>query len=306
MGEPELSPPKPNARVHVALFSVQIAFATLSIVGKDALRTFEPTTIAFLRMAGTAALLLAIHAIKLGVPRIPATDALKIFGFAMLGLVLNQLLFLMGLRHTSPIHATLLTCTIPVFTAVIAILLGREKPTAMGLGGVLVSFSGIAYLVGTDGLKAGPDAVVGDLLIVLNALSYAVYLVLVRNIIEKHGTLTVVTLAFVFGSLVTAPLGAPALFGTSGSIPVDAWLLVGFLVLVPTLYTYLMNAWALKRAPSSLVAVYIYVQPIATATFNKLLNRGGPSSNVYVAALLVFAGILLVTRRSARRTLGVR
>lgn len=304
MNEPAPISTKPDVRVHVALFSVQVAFATLSIVGKDALVYFEPTTIAFLRISGAALVLVFLHAARLGVPRLPIGDALKIFGFAMLGIVLNQLLFLMGLRHTTPIHATLLTCTIPAFTVVLAFVLGRERPHALGVGGVVLSFSGIAYLVSTDSLAAGPDAVVGDLLIVLNAFCYAVYLVLVRDVIEKHGTLTVVTLAFLFGTLVTAPLGIPALVSPAAPRPSAAWQLIAFLVLVPTLFTYLMNAWALRRSPSSLVAVYIYVQPIATAVFNKLLNRGAPSSNVYVAAALVFTGILLVTRRKTGTPLG--
>ncbi|MBK8169927.1 MAG: DMT family transporter [Sandaracinaceae bacterium] len=306
MSEPTAASKGASAKVHVALFGVQIAFATLSIAGKDALQSFAPSSIAFLRMAGATLVLLAFTAARVGVPRVPWRDAAKIFGLALLGIVFNQLLFLLGLKRTTPINATLLTCTIPIFTVLIALVLGREKTRWQSMVGVFISFFGIVFLVGTESISFGLDVAVGDLLIVLNAFSYAVYLVLVRPVIEKYGALTVMTLAFLFGTLAMAPLGIPELIESAPRATPHAWRLVAFLVLVPTVFTYLLNAWALRRAPASLVAIYIYVQPIATALFNILLGRGHPSSNVIAAGLLVFVGIALVTRPRRDTEPGVR
>lgn len=289
--------------VHFALFGVQLAFATLSIAGKEALLTFTPFSIAFLRMAGASAVLVSLQLVRGGFPKMPWRDALKLCGLSLLGIVFNQLLFLLGLRRTTPINATLLTCTIPIFTVLIALVLGREKARWRSIVGVLLSFAGIVYLVGTESISFGMDVVVGDLLIVSNAFSYAIYLVLAGKLVAKYGTVTFVTLTFAFGTFAVAPFGLPELLQAAPQATPKAWLLVAFLVLVPTLFTYLLNAWALRLAPSSLVAIYIYVQPIATALFNILLGRGRPSSNVVVAALLVFVGIALVTRKP-RQPLG--
>ena len=282
-------------KMHASLLGVQVAFASLSIVGKDALATFEPSELVFFRMLGAAAVLWVLHGVKLGSPLVPMRDAATIFALSLLGMVANQLLFLFGLERTTPVTATLLTCTIPVFALLIAVALRHEALRWRNVLGVGVAVLGVVLLLGTEGMSFGPSAVIGDAMILCNAACYAAYLVLMRAMVLKHGHMKVMTLACTFGAVAIAPVCTPNLLQHSVHAGARAWALVAFLVLVPTLFAYLLNAWALRRAPASLVATYVYAQPVAAMLFTFVLGREAPSAWSAFAAMVVLGGIAFAT-----------
>lgn len=291
----------PRALVHAALFAVQIAFASLSVVGKVVVRTLEPGALALLRLAGAAAVFgaLALARRDPSAPRMPPRDVLAIAGCAVLGIFGNQVLFLYGLRLTTAVNATVLVATIPVFTVLSAILLRREPPRAASLVGVGVAFAGALWLVGGE-FALGSAGVAGDLLVLSNSVVYALYLVLVRDLALRYGSIRVVAIGFACGALLALPLGAPALARQAGALDGETWLLVAYVVLVPTVFTYLANAWALRFAPSSLVAIYIYLQPIVAALLAWIVLGEIVRPRVLVTVALVFAGIWIVTRPQPR------
>lgn len=281
--------------MHGTLLAVQLAFASLAVAGKVVFRALEPGALALIRLGATALVFAVMAARGGGVRGIPARDVLKIAGCAALGIFGNQVMFLYGLRETSTVNAVLLVATIPVFTVLAAIVLRREEPRARTVGGVALAFTGVAWLVAGD-LELGPETVLGDLLVVGNSIAYALYLVLVRDLVARHGSLPVVTIGFAFGALLAVPIGAPALIAQAPAIEPRIWLVVLYVVLVPTVFTYLANAWALRFAPSSIVAVYIYAQPPVAAALAWALLDEVPSPRIAVTAVAVFAGIWLSTR----------
>lgn len=295
-GEP---PPSPSrVAVHGALFAVQIAFASLSVAGKVVVRTLEPGSLALLRLAGAAAVFGAL-ALARRDPKaapIPMRDVLAIAGCACLGIFGNQVLFLYGLRLTTAVNATVLVATIPVFTVLSAILLRREPPRAHALLGVALAFAGVLWLVGGAAVELGGRGVVGDLLVIGNSIAYALYLVLVRDLVAKHGSVRVVAIGFAVGALLATPLGLPALIAQAPALSAETWWLVLYVVLVPTVFTYLANAWALRFARSSVVAIYIYVQPVIAAILAWVFLGETVGPRVLVTVASVFAGIWLVTR----------
>ncbi|MEC7522513.1 MAG: DMT family transporter [Myxococcota bacterium] len=294
------SPPSP-ALVHAGLLAVQLGFASHYVVSKIAVRELSPAGLALVRAAVAAAVMLAVHVGARGLPRVPWRDALKLAGCAALGIAGNQLLFFSGLRHTTASNASVLVTTIPVFTLLVSLALRRERATARGILGIALALSGVIYLLGAEALTLGPETVLGDLMIVGNSLFYGTYLVLVADLARRHGSMTAVVWLFGFGALWVAPFGAGALVADAPSVRGTTWWLVAYIVLVPTIFTYLTNAWALRHAPPSIVAVYIYLQPVGATALAVFFLDETPTPRLFGAAALVFAGIFLVTRRAASR-----
>jgi drug/metabolite transporter (DMT)-like permease len=291
--------PRPReALVHVSLVAVQLAFATLAVVGRVILREVPPMAFASLRLIFAALAFAAFSPASFG-RALPWRDKLGIAGCAALGIYGNQAFFLSGLARTTATNATVLVATIPIFAALAAIALRRDRPRPRVLVGVAVAFSGIVYLVGVEAIELGGANTIGDLLVVVNSVVYALYLVLVRDYVAKHGGLRVIAWGFFCAALFSLPLGLPELITAAPSVSASTWGWVGYAIVVPTIFTYLTNAWALRWASTSTVAIYIYVQPTIAALLAWHFLDEEPSARLLVAALLVFAGIWIVTRAPA-------
>ena len=295
-------------RVHPALALVQCIFATLPIATKLVLPALEPLALATLRLAGSALAFVWLRWALGHAERIAGTaDLLKLAGLALLGACLNQVLFVVGLSHTTAIHSTLLMTTIPVFTLAIALVLGRERSSAAKLGGMGLAAAGALYLIAGRGAAGEGASALGDVLITLNALSYAGYLVLSKDLLRRYQPLTVVTYVFLFGALLVLPVGIPALLRTDiGALTPRTLLAFGYIVAFPSFLTYLLSIWALRRTASSLVAMYVYLQPVITAYLAPLVLGERVTVRSGLAAALVFAGLALATwgEQMAGRQLG--
>jgi drug/metabolite transporter (DMT)-like permease len=120
--------------------------------------------------------------------------------------------------------------------------------------------------------------------------------------LQKHGALVSIAWVFTYGALALAPVGLlPALRDGSSWSP-HALQLVAWMVLVPTVIAYLTNAWALERARSSMVAAYIYLQPLLVAISASVMLSEGLSLRTGIAGLAILAGLTVI----ATRTLGAR
>ncbi len=298
--------------MHGALLGVQLAFASLSVAGRILVRDLDPLALALCRLAGAGAVLVALDRLRPS-DAAPMTwrDRLAVAGCAALGIFGNQALFLTGLRYTTATHATLLVATIPIFTALVGMIVfalfpraGVGEPVRGGvLAGITVAVIGVVTLVLPDALspdaQTGADAWLGDLLVTTNSLLYAIYLVLIRRYATKHGSLPVVAWGFTCGALFCLPLGGPALLEDAPTLRSESWVLVLYVVLVCTVFTYLANAWALRHAEPSIVATYIFVQPIVAAGLAWLVLDEVPSTRLAIAGVLVAIGVTLVVRTDA-------
>jgi drug/metabolite transporter (DMT)-like permease len=293
--------------VHAVLIVVQAFFATLAIAAKLALRELPPAALIVLRVSGAAATLLALRRIS-GIPGVRGRgDLARVALYSLFGVVLNQLLYMQGLTLTTAIHANLLITTVPVFTLAAAVLAGHERATKTGVAGLVLAMAGALFLLDPTQLDLSGGTALGDLLILLNALAYALFLVFSKEMLRRYEPLAVISAVFLFGAVGTLPFGVPGLIATDlGEVSTRTWLLVGYIVLVPTVATYWISLWALRRATSSLVAVYIYVQPLVTVAIAPLLLGERPGPRVAGAGAAIFAGIALVAaaqegqRRRAR------
>ena len=287
---------------HLALLGVQIAFAYGAVAGKVALAPvsaggggISPEALAMIRMLG-AALFFQALASSARTKRPGRRDLLALAGLSLLGIVVNQTLFLVGLRLTSAFSATLLGVTIPLFTAALAVAFRTERASVRLAAGLLVATSGVVWLIGIH------DVDLGAIVIALNCLSYSFYIVLAGNVLRRVGTIAARTWIFTWGALLFAPIGGFALASDVPHWTAKSWALAGFYVAIPTIFAYAANAWALARVAPTIVTVYVYLQPLFAA-FLQWLHLGQTlGRRAIVASALIVAGVSIVTfrRRSVR------
>jgi drug/metabolite transporter (DMT)-like permease len=234
----------------------------------------------------------------------PRNDLWWLIPCSLLGVVFNQLLFLTGLSLTTVINASLLGTTIPVFTLLISILLGQDRPSVRRLLGIALAAGGVIYLIDPSKASFSTQTTLGDLLIVINAICYAAYIVLSKDLFERYGALNVITWIFVIGAIVTVPVGA-LWWRAEGMQAIELlpwhWLIVLYIILVPTVAAYYLNAWALTRVTPSTVAIYIYLQPLIAFGLAPVLLREKWTFRTLIASLLIFAGVGIVTKRGRSR-----
>ena len=282
---------------------MQIFFGTWPIVGKIALRTLPSTGLVALRVAGATLAFLCLRRLTAR-PRITQrSDYARLALYSLLGVVLNQFLYVKGLALSTVINATILSTTIPIAALLVSILMGRERPAPRIFIGMLVAACGVVYLINPAHADFSRDTMIGNLLLILNTLAYGAYIAVSQDLIKRYGALTVITWIFLFGSVATLPVGGYYLAQTPLThLSASLWFAIAYIILVPTVGAYYLNAWALGRVAPSTVAIYIYLQPLIAFAFAPLLLGERLNSRTWLAALLIFAGVALVTLASRSRT----
>lgn len=279
-------------------------FATWPVIGKIVLRTIPSLALVGIRVLGAAVALAAIGLATRRLERIARADWLLLVSSSLLGVVLNQWLFVKGLSLTTAVNATLLGTTIPVFTLLVSIALKNERASIRQIVGILLAGAGVVYLIGPERADFSRSSVIGDLLLVANSLCYGTYVAISKRLVTRYNALTVTTWIFIVGCVPAVPLGAVSLSQVRLSdIPGSVWLAVTYIVLFATVVCYYLNSWALARVPPSTVAVYIYLQPLITFALAPLVLGEKVESRVIIASLLVFAGVAVVTARARSKAI---
>lgn len=289
----------PRLRLHLALAVVSVCFGAFSVVGKIALGDprVPPLALTELRLAGAALAFLAAAAWRR--ESWPGRAALgKLAVLALLGTVINQALFLSGLKFTSATEATLLVGSIPLFTYTAGRLLGREQGSLGKWLGLALALGGITLLFLVRGFRLEHEHLLGDTLILINCLSYSMYLVFARPVLRGLPSVRAMAVIFLFGALEFAPLGLVPLARIPwGELSSRTLYALAFVLVFPTIIAYFLNLWALKRAGASLVAIYVLLQPLVTASlavFPPLNER--PGLGLLAAGVLILSGLLVFSR----------
>ena len=286
---------------HLALIAVQVLFATWPIVGKIALRTVPSVALVGFRLAGAALTLLILARVTGTLQKIETGDWPLVIISSLLGVVLNQLLFTKGLSLTTAINATLLSTTIPVFTLLVGVILGTDRATRRRVLGIALAAVGVFYLIGPGRVQFSASTRLGDLLIVSNSLCYGAYIAVSKGLMKRYSAITVITWVFVVACVVAAPAGAVSLARLPlSSISWHVWLAILYIIVLPTAGAYYLNGWALARVPASTVAVYIYLQPLIAFAVAPIILGESLNLHTVFASLLIFTGVLVVTRRRWR------
>ena len=286
-------------RVHLALLLVQLFFGGFHVVAKAVLAQMEPLALAAIRVA-VASPILAVMAWRHDRVLPAAREMPRLALLGSLGIFANQILFITGLKHTTATNASILMTSLPVFAVATAAILGIEKIGPRRLAGIVLSVAGALVMVNPLRFEGGQGAALGNTLILLNALAYALFLVLQRPVLARIPWRTLIAWSFLWGGAGIVIVGTPALARLDwAAVPAGTWLGVAYIILFATVFAYAVNTWAVRRSSPALVAAYGTLQPLVAtllaATF--LGERFGWVEGIGFA--LIVAGLFQVSE--ARR-----
>jgi drug/metabolite transporter (DMT)-like permease len=293
---------------HAALVAVQVFFGLFPIFGTLAFAPggFSPLGVGSWRIAAGAVALGALSLSVYGRQALPRREDLPRFlACGLLGVALNQGLFLEGLARSTPMNAGLVMTLIPVFTFAVAAAVKQERLSLKRGTGVLIALAGAALLLVGQGGGLVRGYGFGNLLMVLNGLSYASYLVVSKRLVSRYPALVVIAWVYIL-ALPYLPyfMAGEKLLADAGNS--GAWLSLLYIILFPTTLAYLLNMFALARVRATTTAVYIYAQPFVTGLASWIVFGEQLSRTMGIAAVCLFVGIWLVARRPPAEPLAAR
>ncbi len=282
-----------------ALIGVQAFFGSLPVIGKIVLAVLPAVSLVGFRVGITALVLFGIQLFRGRVWLLHRRDYLKLGVLSLFGVVFNQLLFVGGLSLTKAANASLLAVTIPIFALVVSSIAGNEKLRAATVSGIVLAAVGVILLLNPNAASFSSETTTGDAMIIVNSLSYGIYVATSKEVITRNGAFRSMMWVFIFASIVCVPLGLISLSSVdTASIAGSIWLLVLYVAIGATAAPYLLNAWALARVSPSTVAVFVYLQPLIGFALAVIFLNEIIDFRFIIAALLVFAGVFLTTRKA--------
>ena len=228
-------------------------------------------------------------------------DYLKLAVLSVFGVAINQLMFFKGLSMTTPITASVIMTSSPITVLIVSYLVLKERITANKLMGIVLGAIGAILLIGIDGFSLSSESFLGNMFILVNAISFSIYLVLVKPMMLRYKAITIIKWVFTFGAIFVIPFGFEEfLLVDWRGLPNEAWMSLSYIIIGTTILAYLLNTWALKFVNPSVVGYYIYLQPVFS-TLVAISFRGDKLTvTEALYSLLIFMGVYLVSVRKSK------
>lgn len=282
----------------VALFLVQLLYGLNYTFAKVVMNGgyVKPFAFVFLRVAG-ATILLWLFGLFFKSEKIEKKDYLKFFYAAIFGVAINMLLFLNGLKYTTPIHASAIVTSTPIIILMLSAIILKEQVTKLKILGVLLGFSGaIVLTIYGKSPRAADNVLLGNALIFLNAISYSIYIILIKKLTAKYHPFTFIKWLFLFGLLMVTPF----CYSEFSQIQWQTFtpyitFSVLFVIVGATFGTYVLNPLALTKLKASTVGTFIYLQPVIAGIFAIVMGIDSVNYVKIIAMLLIFSGVYLVS-----------
>lgn len=283
---------------YAGLVAAQFFFGSLPVIGKVVLKVIPALSLVGSRVAITAAILVVVQAIRGRLWLKEKGDYWRLGVLSLFGVVFNQLLFIGGLSLTKASNTSLLAVTIPIFALSVGAIAGFERLEKLKIIGIMLAAVGVVLLIDPRNASFSSATTLGDLMIVLNSLSYGIYVATSKKVIMRNGVFRSMMWVFIFAAILCVPIGAYAF----SSVPVASvepaiWAIVIYIAVGATAAPYLLNAFALSHVNPSTVAVFVYLQPLIGFILAVIFLGEKIDLLFGLAAALIFAGVFLVTRK---------
>lgn len=295
-----------HLKAHLALLGANLIFGLNFVIAKGIMpHWLEPRAIIVLRVIGASVVFWIVDMI-LGSEKVSRTDLRRMFVAAIFGVALNQILFFEGLNLTTPINASIIMVGTPIFVLVMSHFIIKDRITWTKSVGITLGFAGAAYLILQSGqLTINSGTTLGNIMVLINAASYGLFLVLVKPLMSSYKPLTVMKWVFTFGLIFVIPVSLKQISEANFAIiPIDIWFSIGYVVIFTTVIAYFLNNYSLKRISPSVNSSYIYMQPMITTLVAVSFGKDKLNFVEIIASLLIFMGVYFVnkTRKPKPRT----
>ena len=283
----------------IAATMVSLIYGVSFTIAKDVMPTYvKPFGFILLRVFG-ATILFWLLSFFGPTEKIQLKDFPRIIAAAFFGVALNMLTFFKGLSFTSPISAAVIMVTTPIIVLILSTIIMKEKMIKRKIFGILLGLFGTGFLI-LYGKSIGnaANAPLGNLLVFINAVSYAFYLIVVKKLMDKYNAFTFVKWIYTFGLLMVLPFGWSEYQEIQWTtIPTYILWEIVFVVLFTTFFTYLFNLVSMRELKPTTVSVFIYLQPLFATIFAISLGKDELTLVKIVSAVLIFVGVYLVTQK---------
>ncbi|HLV61692.1 DMT family transporter [Galbibacter sp.] len=283
----------------LAAFGASVIYGINHTVAKDVMPThIQPFGFIMLRVSGAALLFWLISFLG---PRekIQSKDWPRLLLCAVFGMVINMLMFFKGLSLSTPINSSVIATITPIFVFILSAIMIRERITAIRTIGILLGFAGALGLIffSEKTQQNAPNVTLGNILFIINAISYGIYLIIVRPLTTKYHAFTLMKWLFTVGVVVNIPFTITEFTAVKWtSLPWDAIWRMTYVVVGTTFSTYLLNIFALKQLKASTIGAFVYVQPLVGILFATMVGADTLTFLKILSAATVFTGVYLVTR----------
>lgn len=258
----------------------------------------KPYGFILLRIFG-AACLFWIFSLFTPKEKIERKDFPKLFLASIFGIATNMLLFFKGFEYTTPIHASVIMIVTPIIVLILSGFFLNERITPPKLLGVLLGFAGAIVLsVYGKSTRTGDNVLLGNLLVFLNAVSYSIYLVMIKQLTTKYHPFAFIKWLFLFGFFLVIPFGYTELMAVEWNTFNNYIIFcVVFVIIGATFLTYMLNPIGLRHLRASTVSSFLYLQPVVAVTFSIAMKSDTFDTVKLVASILIFGGVYLATLR---------
>ncbi|MBA2760793.1 MAG: EamA family transporter [Segetibacter sp.] len=287
-------------KAHAAVLATNILFASnYSIIKFITPSVVKPFGLNVVRVLGCIVLFWAVYLLKPSAAAIQKKHIPRFFLCAATGIAINQTFFTKGLSLTMPIHASLLMLACPIFITFIAAWLLREVITFKKILGLMIGIAGSVILISIkENSSGGSDILLGDLMILVNAVSYGFYMVIVRPLMEAYSPIHVMRWVFTLGAIMILPFGWQQFMEVDWPAlhPKEVAAII-YIVIGGTFLAYFLNIYGINHLGASATGAYIYTQPVFAAIIAVVFLGEHFSWQMGIAALLIFTGVFLVNMK---------
>ena len=280
---------------HIALLAAMLIYgASFSLIKEVSPVHMGALGFVLLRVTG-ATPLFWLSGFFIRKEKVEKKDFARLILLSFCGVAINQSLFMQGMSLTSPIHGAIIMITSPLLVLLIGNVILKERITLQRSIGIAIGLSGAALLAFNRNLGNNHGtSVTGDCFIFINAISWGFYLVLVKPLMKKYHTITILKWIFLFGWILVLPQGIFELRGVQwNTFDSKVWFDVLFIVFGITYVAYLLNTYALKALSPTIVSAYIYLQPVFAASIAIYKGLDELSWQKVISAGLIFIGVSL-------------
>lgn len=290
---------------NVALFGatiVSVIYGITFTIAKDVMPQYiDAYGFILLRVSG-AMLLFWLSWLFMPKEKIALNDFPRIIAAAFFGVAFNMLTFFKGLSLTSPISASVIMVTTPMIVLILSAIILKERMRKRMVAGIILGLTGTAFLIlYGKSIGSATNASIGNILVLINAISYGFYLIIVKKLMDKYNAFTFVKWIYLFGFLMVLPFGWSQFEAANWAlVPTLIYWKIGFVVVISTFITYLLNLLTMKELKPTTVAVFIYLQPVFATVFAISLSKDELNLVKILSAVLIFVGVYLVTSSPQR------
>ncbi len=287
----------------LALLAATVAAAIYGVnhtIAKNLMPSvIEPYGFILLRISG-AVVLFWLVGLFYPSEKIERSDWWRILACAFTGMAVNMLAFFKGLSLSTPINSSVVITMVPVLLLIMSAVFLKEKITWRKFIGIGLGLIGALLLIffGIKTQQNAPNIPLGNVFFIINAASYSVYLIIVKPLVEKYSSITLMKWFFLFALIINIPIGIKEFIAVEWSqLPLNIIWNLTFVVIGTTFFTYLFNIFALKQLKPSTIGSFIYLQPILATIFAIIMGADSLTIIRVAAATLIFTGVYLSTRK---------